>query len=45
MMTKSKPITGAFVVDPRKTKEFLAAKAHTANDAINRIERRKIKLK
>lgn len=40
MMTKSKPITGVFIVDSCKIKEFLSIKAHTASDAINRIKRR-----
>ena len=41
MTTKSKPVTGAFIVDSCKTEKFLSAKVHTAKDAINRVERRK----
>lgn len=41
MTTKSKPVTGAFIVDASKTEKFLSTKVHTAKDAIDRIERRK----
>ena len=41
MTTKSKPVTGAFIVDSGKIETFLSAKVHTAKDAINRVERRK----
>lgn len=41
MTTKSKPVTGAFIVDSSKIEKFLSAKVHTAKDAINRVERRK----
>ena len=41
MTSKSKRTNGAFIIVSDKIEEFLSTKAHTAKEAINRIECRK----